>query len=217
MLTNESVRNVEQNVVTDVNANVPAPQGSSKARVLSPEAAALFNKGLVARPLMTPEVCSIQIKNTEYRYRWVNRHSQNGRIYQMRRAQGFVNATLDDVNVLNGDAVADKGEVTAGDVILMKIRADLYDAAIKYNTERALTLQRARGVYLDGASGDVNSEANASRKTIAAEPFSRKAAPFIPTNADALVDDSIKSGRIEAAREQVENIRENIAANAARS
>lgn len=213
MLTTDISRNIEQNVVTDVNANVPSPT-PSKQKVLSPEAALLFDKSIVARPLMTPEVCSVHVKNTEYRYRWVNRHSQAGRIYQQRRAQGFVNATKDDVDIMGGDAVSTSAEITAGDVILMKIRADLYDAAIKNNMERAYTLSRTRGVYLEGASSDVNSNETATRKSVAQEPFARAGAakPFIPDNPDAIVEDSIKSGRVEGSRKTISDIRDNIKA-----
>jgi hypothetical protein len=213
MLTTDVGRKIEANVITDVNANVPAPS-SSDQKVLSREAALLFNKSLIARPLMTPEVCSLHIKNTEYAYRWVNRLSQGGRIYQQRKSQGFVNATSEDAEALGGDAVVSSAEITAGDVILMKIRADLYDAAIKYNMEKALTLSRQRGVYLKGASSDVFSDSTPTRETVAQEPFARsgKAQPYIPQNADALVDESISSGRIEGSRKQVSEIREKITA-----
>jgi hypothetical protein len=163
---------------------------------------------------MTPEVCSVHVKNTEYRYRWVNRHSQAGRIYQQRLSQGFVNATKDDVDVLGGDAVATSADITAGDVILMKIRADLYDAAIKANMQQAYTLARTRGVYLEGASSDVNSDVSPTKMSVAQEPFARAGAakPFIPENADAIVDDSISSGRVEGSRKTISDIRENIKA-----
>jgi hypothetical protein len=39
---------------TDVNANVSA--GTSVEKFISPEAAILFNKAIVAKPLMVPEV-----------------------------------------------------------------------------------------------------------------------------------------------------------------
>lgn len=206
-LTNNDASKLAQNIVTDVNANVSSP--SAPERVLSREAAILFNKSIVARPLMTPEVCSIRVKNTEYAYRWVNRSSRNGQFYMQRRAQGFINATADDVEILGGDAVADGGEITAGDLILMKIRQDLYDAAIKNNMEKAMVLSRARGMYLEGASHDVMSDNVAKRVSVAQEPFSKTglAQPFIPGDPDAIVEDSIKSGRVEEARKAVEGLR----------
>jgi hypothetical protein len=206
-LTNNDASKLAQNIVTDVNANVSTP--SAPERVLSREAAILFNKSIVARPLMVPEVCSIRVKNTEYAYRWVNRSSSNGQFYMMRKAQGFVNATTDDVELLGGDAVANKGEITAGDLILMKIRADLYDAALKFNLEKAMAYSRARGVYMEGGSSDVNSDSTPKRVSVANEPFSKTglAQPFIPDNPDAIVEDSIKSGRAEEARKAVEGLR----------
>lgn len=206
-LTNNDASKLAQNIVTDVNANVSSP--SAPERILSREAAILFNKSIVARPLMVPEVCSIRVKNTEYAYRWVNRSASNGQFYMMRKAQGFANATVDDVELLGGDAIANKGEITAGDLILMKIRADLYDAALKFNLEKALLYSRARGMYMEGASSDVMSDATPKRVSVANEPFSKSglAQPFIPDNPDALVEDSIKSGRAEEARKAVEGLR----------
>lgn len=207
-LTTSDGTKLGQNIVTDVNANVATANGPS--RVLSPEAAILFNKAIVARPLMVPEVCSIRVKNTEYRYRWVNSQGQGGRMYMQRKAQGFQNATTDDVELLGGDAVCNKGEIKAGDLILMKIRADLYDAAIKDNMEKAMRMTNARGLYFDTApSTDVNSDATPRRASVAQEPFARsgKAQPFIPENPDAIVDDSIKTGRVNESRHQVDELR----------
>lgn len=197
-----------QNVISDVNANVAVSAGP--ARQLSPEAALLFNKSLVARPLMAPEVSSIRIKNTEYRYRWVALKAQNGQFYNMRRSQGFVNATTDDVEVLGGDATATSGALTAGDLILMKIRADLYDGAILHNMQKAGALSRARGMHMEGISPDVFSDDKPSRVSVAQEPFARtgKAQPFIPDNPDAFVDNSISSGRAEKTRQVVDGLRE---------
>lgn len=206
-LTTSDGTKLGQNIVTDVNANVALP--NDKPRMISREAAILLNKSVVARPLMSPEVCSIRIKNTEYAYRWVNHSSRNGQFYMQRRAQGFVNATNDDVEVLSGDAVATNGEIRAGDLILMKIRADLYDAALKYNMERAMTMARTRGVYMEGASSNVFDEGQAKRMSVANEPFTKtgKATPFIPENPDAIVDASIKSGRVNETRETVDGLR----------
>lgn len=207
MLTTANSREVESNIITDVNANLVAPQPAPRA-TLSPEAAILFNKSIIARPLMVPEVCSIRVKNTEYQYRWVNKAGRGGAMYTQRRAQGFTNATTDDVEVLGGDATANNGEITAGDVILMKIRADLYNAAIKYNMEKAAILQRTRGMYMQGGSSDVNSDAVASKVSVAQEPFAHtgKADTFIPANPDAL----IAGGDRLAAAEQTKEIRDNI-------
>ena len=177
-------------------------------RTISHEAAILFNKSVVARPLMTPEVCSIHVKNTEYAYRWVNHDSERGRFYKLRRSQGFVNATPEDVDVMGGDASVDDGTIRAGDLILMKIRADLYDAALKFNMQKALSLQRTRGVYMDGASSDVFSDAVPTRQTVNDIPFARgKAEAFIPENPDAIINDSVLSGRVDGARKAVDKLR----------
>lgn len=204
-LTTQDSSKLAQNVVTDVNANREVPN-SSEAKKISRELAVFLDKSIVARPLMVPEVCSIHVKNTEYAYRWVNK-----KLYTQRKASGFINATNEDVEVLGGEVVATNGEIACGDLILMKIRQDLYDAALKWNQQKAHTLARTRGMYLQGASSDVNSDSTPQRVSVSQEAFSRTglAKPFIPENPDAIVDDSISSGRVKAARERVAELREN--------
>lgn len=207
-LTSKDAASLGSNPVTDVNGNV-AIGNPDAVKHISPEAALLFNKAIIAKPLMAPEVCSLHIKNTEYRYRWVNRDGLGGRIYTQRRAQGFLNATMADVDILNADAQTKDGEIRAGDLVLMKIRADLYDGAIKANMLKAKAYADARGVYAEGGSSDVNSDAVMTRRTVAADPGSRTglASAFIPTNADSIINESISSGRAEATREVVEGLR----------
>lgn len=206
LTTNDGTK-LGQSIVTDVNANVPTE--APAARTISPEAALLFNKAIVARPLMAPEVCSLKVKNHEYRYRWVNRDGMGGRIYTQRRAQGFINADNNDVEVLAGDAVSKDGEIRAGDLILMKIRAELYDAAIKWNMQKASALARARGTYLDNVSSDVNSDAVATRHTMPSDlgKHIAQAKPFIPDNPDQIIQDSISSGRVEDTRKTMDELR----------
>jgi len=214
VLTTETGTKLGSNVVTDVNANIPT--APSAPRSISPEAALLLNKSVVARPLMTPEVCSLRVKNTEYRYRWVNRDGQGGRIYSQRRAQGFINATHDDVEVLAGDAYDKDGEIRAGDLVLMKIRVDLYDAAIKWNMQKAHAFANMRGVSLEGASSDVFADDKPRRASISEQPFAKKglAEPFIPsqTSVEAMIGESIKSGRADETRAVVEELRQKGAA-----
>jgi hypothetical protein len=211
VLTTQTAQAARDNIVTDLNANVPMP-GAPAQRVISREAALLFNKSVVAKPLMVPEVASVHIKNTEYAYRWVFL-GQSGQMYTKRKTQGFTNATTDDATVLGGDARADNGEIRAGDLILMKIRADIYDAAIKYNMEKALTLQRARGMYMKGNQAmaqDVHSNEVISRGSVAQENYRGKADSFIPDNPDGLMEASALMGGVEAARAQTEEIRERV-------
>jgi hypothetical protein len=216
-LTTEAATKLSSNVVTDVNANVPAAPAAP--RTVSPEVALLFDKSVVARPLMVPEVCSLRVKNTEYRYRWVNRDGQGGRIYSQRRSQGFINATHDDVEVLAGDAYDKDGEIRAGDLILMKIRADLYDSAIKWNMQKAHTFANMRGVSLEGASSNVFADDKPRRASISEEPFAKKglAEPFIPSQSsvEAMIGESIKSGRVNETRATVEELRQKGAVNKA--
>lgn len=211
MLTSRGTTDIKDNIVTDVNANVPAPEPTHE-RKLSYEASLLLNKGLVARPLLTPELASIHVKNPEYRYRWVNFSGRNGAIYSQRKAMGFVNATNEDVDAFSVDVTNAGGEIRAGDLILMKIRADLYDAAIKYNMIQALTLQRVRGVTLEGASTDVWSDDRPKRVSIMEQPFVRQGAvePYIPATGDIekMVDESVSSGRAERTRKVMREMRD---------
>jgi hypothetical protein len=212
--TNQSVQSI---LPTDLNGNVAAPQAGKKA-VVSPEWAILHDASIVARPLMVPEVCSVHVKNLEYQYRWVFKDSR-GLVYMQRRAQGFTNATTDDVDVLGGDITANNSEIMAGDVILMKIRKDLYEAAMKWNMQKALSLQRSRGMYLQGASSDVNSDVKATPVTINQEvqagagPSKRTAPSFIPDNPDAMFG-GVKTNlaAAEVARRQTAAIREHFKA-----
>lgn len=192
MLTTGNSGPLGKTVITDVNANVAVGAAPEPAKV-SPELALLMNQSIVARPLMAPEVCSLHIKNTEYRYRWVNRDGQGGRIYMQRKTQGFINATTDDVDVLGGDAAVTGGEIRAGDLILMKIRADIYDAAMKYNMIKADVLSAARRQY----------------DLAMAEKQSSKVSSFTPsaTEADRIIDQSVKSGRVNDTRKVVDSLR----------
>jgi hypothetical protein len=207
MITNQAVSAVRENVITDTNADLKVEP--NKTVSVSREQAILLDKSIVARPLMAPEVSSIHVKNTEYAYRWVNHDGMKGQFYQKRKSQGFTNATTDDVDVLGGDATATNGEIRAGDLILMKIRQDIYDAALKHNMQQAYMRQAMRGVYVDGASADVMSDSVPKRMSVSQEPFAKggMATPFIPDNPDAIVNDSIQSGRVTEARKVVDELR----------
>lgn len=208
MATTQTATKLGATVVTDVNANVAVSQRA--AQQVSPELAILLDKSIVAKPLGAPELGSIHVKDLGYQYRWVNHKAKGGLLYQMRRSQGWSNATLDDVDVLSGDVSSSHGEITAFDVCLMKIQKDRYAQAMKANMEKALALTRARGIYLDGASSDVMSDKTPVRQTVAQEPYNRRsdlAKPFIPENADAIIDDSTRTGRVEATRATVDELR----------
>lgn len=196
-----------EKVVTDVNANVA--MAPTVAQQVSPELAILFDKSIVAKPLGTPEVCSVHVKHPEYQYRWVNRSAKGGLMYQRRKSTGWTNATLDDVDLLGGDVSSTNGEITAFDLILMKCPKEIYQAAIKHNMLEAFRLTRTRGVYMDGASSDVNSDKVPTRQTVAQEPYARtgKAEAFIPANAEQIIDDSVRSGRVEEVRATVDKLR----------
>jgi hypothetical protein len=200
-LTTDTARAISENInAGSVNDNIVVDK-QTRVRTLSPEAAILFDKTLVARALNTPEVCSIHVKNTEYYYRWVAKDALSGRVYMERKAMGFTNATSDDVEILVGDAVADNGQITAGDLILMKLPYGQWAAHVKSNMQKAQTLGNMRGVFRKSGSTDVFSDEKPARASVNSEPFDRsKISHFIPDDPDAIIKDSIDSGRVEKTR-----------------
>lgn len=207
-LTTDTARAISDNInAGSVNDNIEVGR-SERVRKLSPEAAILFDKSIIARPLNTPEVCSIHVKNTEYHYHWVAYQALGGRVYMERKAIGFTNATSDDVDVLVGDAVADEGQVTAGDLILMKMPFGRWASHVKANMQKAQMLGNMRGVFMKSTNGDRApstdplSDDKPVRASVSNEPFNRggQVSNFIPDNPDAIINDSIESGRVEKTR-----------------
>ena len=184
-----------------------------KPHKVTAEAAILFDKSVVARPLNAPEVASIHVKATEYYYRWVNRLHSNGRVYMERKAMGFTNATTDDVDVLVGDAAASESEIRCGDVILMKIPFHLWASHVKRNMETAQVLQRMRGVHNkeEELSSDVFSEGSGKGLASMAADLKGKVAPFIPINPDAIIEGQSADSATRA-REEVAELRKKHAA-----
>lgn len=185
---------------------------------MTSEAAILFDKSIIAKPLNAPEVASIHIKNTECYYRWVNFKHSNGSRYAMHKAMGFTNATNEDVDLLVGDeAVCTDTELRSGDVILMKIPFHEWAAHAKKNMQTAQTLQAMRGVYNteEELSGDVFAEHGNRRMATAGNLASVKQAirgkltPFMPDNPDAIIE-GVNASDADKVREQVEEIREDI-------
>jgi len=213
-LTTETSKHVAENIVSDVNANVAAGGGITPRRI-SPEASILFDKAIVARPLLTPEVASIRVKHTEYYYRWVPRpigeKAGTGLMYTQRLAMGFRNATNEDVDVLVGDTVSDGGEVRCGEMILMKLPWERWAGHVKSNMQRAQSLANARGMFFkEPPSTDVFSDDKPQRATVSQEPFSRsKAVPFMVEDPDKLMD-SQPAGVTAKAKAAVKDIRERI-------
>jgi hypothetical protein len=216
-LTTDTARSISDNINTgDVNANI-AVDTTTRVRKLSPEAAILFDKSIIARPLNAPEVCSIHVKNTEYYYRWVAAYAMEGSVYMQRKAMGFTNATADDVEILVGDAVVTNGEIRAGDLILMKLPFQKWAQHVKANMLKAKLLGDMRGVFMKSNTGDrlpstdPLSDDRPVRASVSNEPFQRgKVETFIPSDPDSIINNSIDSGRVNKTRETMTNLREKI-------
>ena len=206
-LTTDTARSISDNLnLGSVNDPIVV-DSQTRVRKLSPEAAIMFDKSIIARPLNTPEVCSIHVKNTEYYYRWVAALAMEGQVYMQRKSMGFTNATGDDVDVLVGDAIVTNGEIRAGDLILMKLPYGKWASHVKANMTKAHTLGNMRGVFMNSTAGakppstDIFSNDKPIRASVSSEPFQRgQVTSFIPDNPDAIINDSIDSGRVEKTR-----------------
>ena len=183
------------------------PKNTNQGK-LSPEAQILFDKSLVAKSLVIPEVASIRIKNTEYYYRWVNRAHGNGSRYMQHKAMGFSNATTEDVEVLVGDIVANDGEIRSHDVVLMKIEFGLWAAHVKRNMLVSETLQRMRGVHTrdEELNSDVFAEGGRPATMTVNNDLGNLAKSFIPNDPDAIINGQSEA-QLEKAREITAAIR----------
>jgi hypothetical protein len=138
-LTTQTGISATETIHTDVRpGNVRLPNG----QIVSEELSILLDKSIVAKPLGIPAQEQIRIKNHAYRYRWVNRLGQGGSWYMRMKMAGWQNATLDDADPMSVELTTDNGEIRMFDTILMKIPLEKWQGAIKYNTQRALQLQR---------------------------------------------------------------------------
>ncbi len=192
-----------------------APPAEPRARELTLEARILFDKSIIARPLIMPEAAEIRVKNHDYQYRWVfcggTRGTEAGNYnYRKRLAQGYTNATPEDVEVYGPEVAKEDGLIRTYDVVLMKIPCALIFAHYKANMLKAAALMRMRGVWLDGGSSDVFSDGAAKRVSVKQEPFVRASGlKFeIPDDPDRLVEESIKSGRVAKTRAVVDSLRQ---------
>lgn len=103
----------------------------------------IFNEAVIARPLSFGNALDFKVKRHEYAYRWFNRYGQNGARYTWAKANGFVNADSNDVEVVNEDAIKD-GHIMVGDLILMKMPKLEYMGKMRYNHERSEQLINAK-------------------------------------------------------------------------
>lgn len=100
------------------------------------EADIMYMPAIVAKSLGQNHNLEPKILRKEYAYRWVNRLSDNGGRYTNCLHQGFVNATVKDVQILNESMVKD-GHIIVGDLILMKMPKLQYFQHIKKNAVQA--------------------------------------------------------------------------------
>lgn len=144
----------EKNVHQDIRigGNKVLPNG----QVLSEDAQILMDKSIVAKPLGTPTAEQIKIRNSSFRYRWVNRDGGGGILYARAKAKGFTLATADDAEPLSVEITNDNGEIRMFDVILMKIPVEKYQQAMKHQMLSALRLQKSKQ-FITGENGELPS------------------------------------------------------------
>jgi hypothetical protein len=193
-MTNQTGISATETVRTDIRigGNIRLPNG----QLLSEDAQILLDKSIVAKPLGIAPNEAIEIKNTSYRYRWVNRFGQNGAMFAKRKSQGFTLATTADVQPKSVEITNDNGEIRLGDLVMMKIPVERYQQAMKANMERALILQRDKRTlskYLTNEAGEMPStnvfsddkvvSHNAASETKVSGP-GKYVTNFVPTDAE---------------------------------
>lgn len=135
-------------VVKEIFEEQPVPQKWSD------DLAILMDPNIRARSFALPAVGAITIKNRDFRYKWIRLSlgpNPDTARYQQCRALGGLNATTDDVEVINADIVKGKSEIRSGDRILMKFPREIYDGVMKQAMLDGIQLTRraARGEFQD--------------------------------------------------------------------
>lgn len=154
LTTQTGIDATEKNIYQDFRpgSNKVLPNG----QVLSEDAQILMDKSIVAKPLGVPAAEQIRIKNNSFRYRWVNRSGASGSWFMRQKAVGWQLATMEDVDPMSVELTNDNGEIRMFDTVLMKIPVERYQAAMKYNTLKALNLQRDKR-FLTSKDGETPS------------------------------------------------------------
>lgn len=134
-------------IPTITSANVPQtiPEGA-KPPVVDGAAAEAFipDEQIEARPLTMPDFINIKPKNPNHSLRWVVfkvGKDESSLRYEQALAQGFRNATVDDVQKVSPAYIRDGGKrLVNGDVILMLHSRQAYVGALKRKDEQAKNL-----------------------------------------------------------------------------
>jgi hypothetical protein len=144
---------------------------------------------IVAAPLVTPDFTNLKKKNPNIDLRWVNRVAgreelgSEGARYGHMKAMGFVNATVNDVEV--PPHLLHNGAIVQGDLILMKIDRRIYQGALLDNANKARARTTPRS-FLNAGSKQIHDALNEVPGTTENR---RKIQPFIPGRVDSLEND----------------------------
>lgn len=96
----------------------------------------ILTDAVVAKDLTIPTYLDLKPVDPIYVFRWVNRKydGDGGNRYEQMRSIGFMNAEIEDVDgKIDPKVTQDSGGIVCGDVILMKIRKDIYYSYLKAN------------------------------------------------------------------------------------
>lgn len=163
-----------QNTVPKPPVNVPSTTQPPKAVVSTDE--------LIAKPLSLPEFdAQVKLLNPNLEKRWVNRVAMNGGRFAQMQFAGF-RVAKPNVDVKVPDYMIRDNAVLYMDCILMVIDKKMYDAALKYNAERAVARTRRvdHAKAMDGALRGGVSE-HRDMQGIALPPeVSRKLKMYVP-------------------------------------
>jgi len=101
---------------------------------------------VVARPVRLPNNLDVRSKDPNYRLRWVEFKSEDGRRFNDCLNMGFRIAKKEEVVGLNSTLKQDADGIKYNDVVLMIIPCETIDGYYKYNALKALKMVSKSGV-----------------------------------------------------------------------
>ena len=104
-----------------------------------------MRESVIARPVRLPNNLTVRSKDPQYRLRWVEFKSEDGRRYNDCCNMGFRNAKPEEVVGLNTTLKVQPDGIKYNDVILMIIPCETLDGYYKYNALRALKMVSQKG------------------------------------------------------------------------
>lgn len=160
----------------------PAPGASAP---VVDKVAVVTDEPIEARPLTMPDFINLQPKDQNLRFRWINfkvGKDESTLRYEQALAQGFQNATVDDIKGIVPDAYKREAgkRIVNGDVILMKISRRVYDGALLHKDQQAMKL----AAKTDAKARGVDTVSQTVKATGAPAEIAKLVRPFAPSEAE---------------------------------